>query len=145
MAIIPGLRIEELAGLWESVGMTCESRSGSFPDSPGGFNVHCEGMDVKANIDFGADAVYWTSDGIQVLSITITSITEDPIDGTSAAADVLIPAAELAGGSAARAWLQERIGDPMCAEECVEVIGGTQLALTVGSRGGYQLHVVAQS
>ncbi len=141
--VIPGLRIEALAGHWQSIGLTCESWSGGSPGGGGGYTLHCARSDESANVEYNAEAIYWTSDGVHWVSLSIDSISDEAIDGVTAAAQLFLPSAELAGGAAARAWVEDRIGDTTCRGDCNQVIGGSQLALTVGHLGGHFLYVVA--
>lgn len=135
--------MEALAELWTSLGFSCESGIGSFPGSGGGFHIHCERADEVGHANYVAGAVYWTPQSVQTISLSIVSMSEEPIDGASAAAQVFPATADLAGGPRARTWVAQRIGDPTCADDCVEVVDGLQLAISVGSRGGHLLHIVA--
>jgi hypothetical protein len=141
--VIPGLRIEALVGLWQSVGLACRSSSGGPPGGGGGYTLHCEGADERANVEFYGEAIYFTSDGVHWVSMSIDTIDGEPIDGARAAAQLILPSVELASGAAARAWIQDRIGDSECRGDCMDIMGGTKLTLTVGRLGGYQLYLEA--
>ena len=141
--VIPGLRIEALVGLWQSVGLTCRSSSGGPPGGGGGYTLHCEGADERANVEYYGEAIYFNSDGVHWLSMSIDTIDGEPIDGARAAAQLILPSVELASGAAARAWIQDRISDSECHGDCIDTMGGTKLTLTVGRLGGYQLYLEA--
>jgi hypothetical protein len=142
--VIPGLRIEAVVGLWQSMGLACESRSGSFPGTAGGYNVHCERSDPTTNVDVVADAVYWNLDGVQTISLSINSTNGEAIDGARVS-DLLLPSAELTGGGVIRRWVEDRTGTASCAYGCTEVIDGRRLSLSVGLLGSHTLYIAAQA
>jgi len=142
--VIPGLRIEALVGLWESVGLTCKSSAGSFPGSRGGYHVYCERMDKQSNVEYVAESVYWTSDGVQTITLSITSINDEAIDGAAPARELLLPSAGLVAGDTARVWVQDRMSTATCRGGCTNDMGGSQLYFEVGRLGTHVLQVDAQ-
>lgn len=139
---IPGLQVEALVRAWGSLGVTCESHSGNFAGAEGGYNIHCDRSDPKANIEISGDAVYWSFEGVQTVSVTVTALSGDI--GGDVVANLLLPTAELAGGTSARRWVEDRIGDPSCAKDCVDVIDGTTFAISVGNGNAHQMHILVQ-
>lgn len=141
--VISGLRIEALAGAWQAIGLACESWSSGIPGGGGGYTLHCERIEEGANVEFFGEAIYWTSDAVQWVSMSIDTINGQPIDGTAAATELFLPSAQLAGGEAMRGWVEGRIGDSSCLDECQEPIAGSQVSLSVGRLGGHQMYLVA--
>ena len=142
VGVIPNLTIEALAGLWSSVGLSCESSYGSFPGAQGGYHIQCERTDTGADTAYVGESVYWTMDGVQTVSLILNSVTiGGTVDGPGTAGEVLLPTVELVGGQEARGWLEARLADSACLDECIEVFGRTKFILYAGVRGGYSLHV----
>jgi hypothetical protein len=140
---IPDVDIGALVSVWAALGLACESSTGSFPGTEGGYNVHCERTDTPANVDVVANAVYWTPEGVQTISILFTPIGDDALDAAAAATQWIYPFADLIGGQAATAWIQEHVGDEACGESCTVVIGGSQLSYYSGRLGSQKFSIVA--
>jgi hypothetical protein len=136
------VRLDDLADLWASLGLSCASHSTGGPESPAAYNVHCELMDPAANVDVVTDAAYWTTDGVAVIFVTATARDDGSIDGPVAATRWVLPFAWLAGGESAAWWLQEHLGDPMCLDTCTEHFRGSQFSYGTGTRGTQSLTVV---
>lgn len=143
--VIPGLRIEVLVNLLTSIGLSCESHYGGYPGAESGYNVYCVRVDVAANTQYSAEAIYWTSTGVNKVSLDITSISGESIDGTPAAARLFLPIVDLASGPAARDWAEDRLGQTTCNRECTDVTSAAKVLLTVGRLGGHQLYLIAQA
>jgi hypothetical protein len=142
VAIIPGLGIQDIAGLAASFGLTCQSRAGGIAGSEGGFNVHCEGTAGNPSADIVVEAVYWTADGVQTLNVSFVAATDQPLDETTAANNWILPFAPFAG-SDATAWVQSHIGDATCGGGCVLTVTGGNLSYYTGSRGAQELFLIA--
>lgn len=140
--VLPGLDLAAVTGLWQSQGMTCESHFGGVPDSGGGFDVHCERHDDEADVDVTADALYWTTNGVQAASISVNPISADgTLDGSAVADEWIIPFASLVGGEDVATWAQSHAGSESCRLGCSEVVSGYHLEYDSGSRGGQELFV----
>jgi hypothetical protein len=142
VAIIPGIGIQDIAGLAASFGLTCQSRAGGIGGSEGGFNVHCDGTAGNPPADVVVEAVYWTADGVQTLSVSFVPATDQPLDETTAANNWILPFASFAGGDAT-AWVQGHIGDKTCSGGCVLPVPGGNLSYYSGSRGAQELLLIA--
>lgn len=145
VGVIPGLRIDGLVGLWGSLGLTCQSWAGGLPDTPGGYTLHCDRHDASTRVDIVAEAVYWTSDGIQSFSVSVTSSDGAAIDGATPAGQIFLPSVGLAMGDVAQAWVHDQIGAAVCAHGCTQTFGTSQITVTAGQNGFEQLDVVASS
>jgi hypothetical protein len=141
--VLQDVTLEDLAGLWASLGLTCESHTAGGPESPAAYNVHCERSDPAANLHVVSDAAYWTNDGIATLSITATSIDDGAIDGPTAATHWILPFVRLAGGDRAERWLQQLVAGTTCLDGCKDHFRGSQFSYRTGLRGSQSLHVVA--
>jgi hypothetical protein len=141
--VIAGLRIESVVGLWQSLGLECKSYLGAFPGTPGGYSLECEHRDTAANVDVVAEAAYWTSEGVQAISISATSINGQAIDGNATATSWLVPTLRLAGGDTATTWLQAHMGPTTCRDDCAGIFGGGRISFSVGNLGGQNLHIEA--
>jgi hypothetical protein len=139
--VIPGLRLAPLADLWQSLGLSCVSHVGAFPDSAGGYGVHCEATDQSMNIDVVADAIYWTSDDIEWVSIMFNPIVENAIDAPAAAERWLYPVAALTGGDKLASWVREPVGSTSCGVGCDAVVGGIPSEYDYGRLGAQALHM----
>ncbi|HEY4227033.1 MAG TPA: hypothetical protein VGM49_01755 [Candidatus Limnocylindrales bacterium] len=143
-AVLLDLRLQDLAEVWASLRLSCDSHATGGPESPADYSVHCERTDSTAGVDVVADADYWTADGIVVMSVSVVPSGGESIDATAAATMWVFPFAKLAGGNAAVTWVQGHIEDPSCYQDCVEIVRGSQLAYASGTRGAQQLDYVAQ-
>lgn len=141
--VIADLSFDELAGLWASLGLSCRSHASGGPESPAAFNVHCEGGDPTADMEVVAEADYWTLDGVATMHMDVGPISDGSVDPGVAAERWVLPFAELAGGSAAVAWVNDHIGDSSCRLGCTTDVRGSDLSYYSGSRGGQELFFVA--
>jgi hypothetical protein len=135
--------LEDLAELWASLGLSCESYTAGGPESPAAYNVHCERTEPAANLHVVTDAAYWTTDGVAVISVTATALDDGSIDGPVAATQWVLPFVRLAGGESAVQWLQQRLADQTCPDKCNEHFRGSLFSFGTGSLGTQSLHVVA--
>jgi hypothetical protein len=142
--VLRDVRLEDLAELWASLGLSCESYTTGGPESPAAYNVHCERMEPAANLHVVTDAGYWTTDGVAVISVTATAIDDGSIDGPVAATQWILPFVRLAGGESAVQWLQQRLADQTCPDKCNEHFRGSLFSFGTGSLGTQSLHVVAR-
>jgi hypothetical protein len=141
--VISGLLVDDLVGAWESVGLRCESWNVGPPGGGGGYTLHCERVDAGNNVEYLAEAIYFTQSGVTWVSMQVSSVSHNLIDGTPAARELFLSSVELAGGPTAREWVQARVVDASCRSECRTVIAGARFMLTMGLRGGQHLYVVA--
>ena len=144
VSVVSGLRIQDLAGLWTSLGLTCQSWAGGQPGTAGGYALHCERHDASTSVDVVAEAFYWTSDGVHSISASITSANGEAIDGATPARQLFLPSVALVAGDAARSWAQDRVGAAACTGGCTQSFAGSQLTVTTGLGGSQQLDVVAR-
>lgn len=146
-AVIPGLSIESLAAQWEALGLACRSDIGAFPDSPGLFyELTCQRDDPRGNVTYSATAIYWRTDGVRSLQVSVIELGTGDIGDSSAAPNLFIPSAALADGAAASAWAQARLNDAACGGDpgyCKVTIGPVALILAVGVHGARQLDIEA--
>ena len=135
VAVIPRLRIETVAGMWEALGLKCQVWMTSFPDSAGLFgDLHCELHDDAGNVDYWAEADYWTPRGIQYISMTV--LRDDGPTVEDGAVAWLLPLSTRAFfGDAAGAWVEERLADRGCRNYCQKRFDGIVLTLDVGVGG----------
>lgn len=135
--VIPNLRIETVAAMWEALGLVCDSVMANYPDSDGLFgNLGCEREDPAANADYWASAIYWTPEGIESLTIGITTITGDPILDAGAGASLLVPSVRALVGEEAAAWVEDHLDDRDCRDGCSRTFGQQRLTLHTGSDFG---------
>jgi hypothetical protein len=138
------LTFDDLADLWESLGMSCRSHSSGGPESAASYNVHCEAADPATNVEVVAEANYWTFEDVATMHVNVGSITMDgSIDASSAARHWILPFAELIGGKPVVTWVEAHIADPSCLEGCTKVIRDSSLTYTTGTRGGQILRLTA--
>jgi len=132
--VIPNLRIEVVAAVWEALGLVCDSGMGNYPDSSGIFGVlGCERDDHAGNAHYSASAIYWTPDGIASLTMAITSISGDPIRDTGAAASLLLPSVRYLVGEEAATWVEDHLADHDCRDGCSHTFDGQRVTLHTGS------------
>lgn len=132
--VIPNLRIETVAAMWEALGLVCASGMGNYPDSPGLFgNLGCEREDRAGNAHYWAAAIYWTPEGIASMRMGITSISGDPILDAGAAASLMLPSVELFVGDEAAGWTEDHLDDRDCRDGCSHAFGQQRLTLHTGS------------
>jgi hypothetical protein len=139
--VLVDLGLGELADLWASLGLSCESHAIGGPESPASYNVHCEGIDPKLDLEAVAEAAYWTPDGVVLISVIVNPSMGGSIDAAAAANEWVLPFARLAGGDAAVTWVQHHIDDAACRQGCTERVAGRQLSYYTGTRGGQKLDV----
>ena len=134
VAVIPNLRIETVAGMWEALGLACDSVMANYPDAIGLFgNLGCEREDVTMNAEYHASAVYWTPKGIASMRMVIVTITGDPILDAGAAASLFLPSVELFVGHQAASWVEDHLADRDCRDGCSRSFGQQRLTLHTGS------------
>jgi hypothetical protein len=146
-AVIPGLSVESLAAQWEALGLMCSSDIGAFPDSPGLFyQLTCQRDDRAGNVTYSATAIYWRTDGVRSLEVSVIELGAGDIADSTAAPDLFLPSAALAGGDPAETWAQARLDDPACGGEpgyCEATVGPVALILAVGVHGARQMDIEA--
>jgi hypothetical protein len=142
--VLSDLRLQPLADLWASLGLACESHANGGSESPADYTVHCKRGDIAADVGVGADADYWTPDGIVVVSVNVVPSDSGSIDATVAAIDWVFPFARLAGGEEAVTFVQNHIEDAACDQGCTESVHGSQLSYYSGSRGAQELFYMVQ-
>jgi hypothetical protein len=144
--VITGLRLDNLTGLWASLGLSCFSHPSGGPESAASYNVHCEAADPATNVEVVAGADYWTFQHVRTIDVNVGSITMDgAVDAPSAAREWVLPFAALMGGKPLVAWVEEHIADPTCLDGCKKVIRDSNLTYIIGSRGGQILRLTAPS
>jgi hypothetical protein len=137
--VLANVQLQELADLWASLGLSCQSHASGGPESPAGYAVHCDGGDAAGDIAVVAEADYWTPGGVVDISVSVGPSRSGSIDATATASEWVFPFARLAGGDAAVAWVQGHIEDPSCLQGCTEAVRGSQLSYYSGSRGAQEL------
>jgi hypothetical protein len=146
-SVIPGLSVESLAAQWEALGLTCTSDIGAFPDSPRLFyELTCQRSDPVGNVGYSATAIYWRTDGVRSLEVSVVELGSGNITDPFAAANLLVPSAALAGGKAASGWAAGRLDDPGCGGHpgyCQARIGPVVVTMAVGVHGSRQMDIEA--
>jgi hypothetical protein len=149
VSVIPDLSVESVVAEWEALGLSCHSQISGYPDSPVTFyQVNCDRDDVAGNVTYHAAANYWTPDGVQSLTVSVLALGDGDVADAGAAANLFLPTAALAGGSAAQACTEARMDDPACGGTpgyCQSTLGSVTLTLQVGVHGARQLDVEAAS
>jgi hypothetical protein len=135
--------IVSTAGL---VRMGCESSSGGFPGTSGGYTVSCTTIDPSGSAQYSLRAVILTTTGVVTLSADVTTPTFDgTITDPEIAPQLLLPVADLVAGSAAREWAASKMDDASCNNACTAEFGDARLVLTIGVDGSRSLDVTPTS
>jgi hypothetical protein len=124
---IPNLKLRDLLATAASLGFTCDSEY--YALGVGFYHLVCEAKDTATNASYTLEAEYWTLDAVGHLDVRISSIDYGlPILDPTATERMLLPFATLAGGDAARDWVQLKMDDPTCrgGVECTTTIAGVR-------------------
>jgi hypothetical protein len=141
--VITGLTVDDLAKVWASLGLSCESYANLSPESAAAYTVHCEGGDPAADVSVVAGAAYWTLDGVATFQVDVGSFTLGGSIDSPAASRWVFPFAELAGGDRVVSWVKDHMADPACGHGCTLVVRDSKLIYDVGSHGYQGLELVA--
>ena len=144
VAVIPNLRIETVAGIWEALGLACDSVMANYPDSDGFFgNLGCERKDVARNADYHVSVVYWTPEGIASVRLLVLTITDDQRLDPGAVASLFLPSVQVIAGEDAATWVEDHLGDQGCRSGCARTFSRLRFDLSIGSDSVALLHIDA--
>jgi hypothetical protein len=144
VAVVPNLRIETVAGIWEALGLACDSVMANYPDSDGFFgNLGCEWKDVSGNADYNVSVVYWTPEGIASVRLLVLKIMDDEDLDPAAVASLFLPSVRLIAGDNAATWVKDHLDDQGCRSGCARTFGRLRFDLSVGSDSVALLHIDA--
>jgi hypothetical protein len=140
-SVIPGLRIETIAGAAEAAGLACQSDLGSFPGVPAGYTLSCTEDDRAAHANVAVTAIFWSLDSISNINVNVWSDAQQTVISPTFPSALFARVADLATNSAGSGWLQGRVGALACSSGCAATFGAVHIALSVGVAGGQQLTI----
>jgi len=143
--VIEGLSLGDVLATAASLGMPCQSRTGSFPGSGEiHYNLDCGAQDPTANAEYSVTAYFLNENAVFLLDINLLPMLDLPILDPTTEVRVILPFVTLVGDEAASQWVQMNMDNPSCGvrgDVCARTIGGVYYYVQWGGSGSGSVYI----